>query len=220
MDVAVLHRFLDILGKQTLVHERLGRFGSELHHHSCRGIRIHVGVLPCHIRRLGLDDLLEDFTGLGRPGKIPLVAVCNVFLCDFLPRTVHQFHFHTVLDVLYTHALLVGLGNPCGNFGGENNVLSCLRDIHRLRDGIDDLLLVELNDPTVALDYIPYHGSVSVRDGSVCHTFGIGSGFSCCFLIVSRLVSQPEDKGIIIYPFTAGNESKVINNYEKYLLNH
>ncbi len=62
MYIRSLHGLFDIFGKQTFINKRFCGLGRELHHHSCRGVRVHIRVLPCDVSRLRLDDFFEDLT--------------------------------------------------------------------------------------------------------------------------------------------------------------
>ena len=103
VDVSILDGLFDIFGQKALVHEGFCRFRCELHHHSGRGICIHVGVFAGDVSSLSLYNLLENLSGLRFSGEVPLISIGDVFLGDFLPRTVHQFHFYLVLNLLHAH---------------------------------------------------------------------------------------------------------------------
>ena len=61
VDVVLLNCLLHIVRKHAFVDIRLGRLGSELHHHAGRSVCIHVGILAGDLGSLSVDDLLEDF---------------------------------------------------------------------------------------------------------------------------------------------------------------
>ena len=157
VDIAVLYGLFHVFGQQAFVYERLRGFGCELHHHACRSVCIHVRVLPGDVGSLGFDDFLEDFAGLGFSGEIPLVTVCDVFLGHFFSRTVHQLHFHMILDVLHAHAFGSDLRDGGCDFGSEHNIFTLFRDVHRLQYGINDFPLVKLDNTPVTLYHKFYH---------------------------------------------------------------
>ena len=157
VDVVAGHRFPDIAGQQALVHVTLGRLGSEFHHHARRGVRVHVGILAGDVIGLRVDDGLEDLVGLGLAGQVALVAVGDVLLGDFLARALHELELDAVLDILDAHFVAVHLGDGIGNLGGQDDVLSAVGYIHRLKDGGNDFLVVEVDDATVALDDVLDH---------------------------------------------------------------
>ena len=142
MDISFIDSLFHILRKQTLVHIGLRGLGRELHHHSRRRVSIHVGILTSNVIGLSVNDFLENLASLGLAREIPLVPVCNVFLCDLLARTFHQFEFYAVLNLLDTHL-----------FG----VLAVFGHIHGLENGRNDFLVVEVNETSVPFDYILDH---------------------------------------------------------------
>ena len=151
VDISVLHGLANVLGQQALVHESLGGLGRELHHHTGRGVGIHIGVLPGDVGGLGLYDLLEDFAGLGLSGKVAFVAVSYISLGDLLARALHKLHLHEVLDVLDAKAGLFILGNLVGDFSRENYIPAASVRFHCFEYRIDYLAIIEIDGPSVSL---------------------------------------------------------------------
>ena len=72
-----------------------------------------------------------------------------------------QLVFDDVLDFLHGHLLLLEGGDRVGDLGGEDDVFARLCHIHRLQDGCNNLLVVELDVSSVAFEYT-FHHSVSI----------------------------------------------------------
>ena len=161
VDIVVGDRLADRVGEQDFVHVALRGLGGELHHHAGRGVGVHVGVLAGDVVHLRVDDGLENLVRLGLAGHVAFVAVADVLLRHFLAGAVHQLVFDHVLDFLHGHLFLVDRGDRVGDLGGEDDVFARLRHIHRLQDGCDNLLVVELDVSSVAFEYTFNH-SVSV----------------------------------------------------------
>ena len=82
--VVVADGFANFGREQIIVDERLCSFAGEFHHHACRRVGIHVGVLTGDIVVLGLDDFVEHVGGLGTAGNATLVAICYIAFGHFL----------------------------------------------------------------------------------------------------------------------------------------
>ncbi len=101
MQQICLHGIFDHIGKQHLVNIGLRRFRGELHHHTGRRVRIHIGVLAGDIVGLRLDDRIKDGHRVSPAGKVALFAVPDVFLSDFGARGLHQFCFHHFMNLVH-----------------------------------------------------------------------------------------------------------------------
>ena len=157
MEIVVFHGVAAFVGEQIIIDERLGGFAGELHHHACRCVGIHVGVLARNIIILDVDDFEEHVARLRLSGDGALVAVCDVLLCYVFARTLHEFHFHRVLDVFHGHLCLSVHCDIVRNLLDETLVVTLLRVEHGLTDGGHDFLLVESYDSSVALNNCLYH---------------------------------------------------------------
>ena len=157
VQVVVLHGIAHIVGEQIVVDEGLCGFRCELHHHSCRGVGIHVGVFAGDIIVLDVDDVEEDIARLGLSGNAALVAVGNILLRNILARTLHEFHFNGVLNVLHTHLRLSAESNVVGDLLNELLVLTLLGVEHGLTYGGHYFLFIEADDTPVALQYCLDH---------------------------------------------------------------
>ena len=82
--VVVLDGILHLRAEQIVVNERFCGLAREFHHHSCRGVGVHVGVLARDVIALGLYDFQEDVARLCASGDGALVAVSDISLCDVL----------------------------------------------------------------------------------------------------------------------------------------
>ena len=163
MNISVIYRLPDIFGQQAFVNVSLCGLGCELHHHAGRCVGIHISIFTRNIIGLSVNDFLEDFAGLGLAGEISLIPVCDIFLCDFLARTLHELELHAVLDGLDTHFLIVPFGNDISDFSCENDIFSSLGDVHRFQYGGDDFLIVERYASSIAFYYILDHSVNDIR---------------------------------------------------------
>ena len=157
MQVVVFHCLTTLVGEQIVVNERLRGFRSKLHHHTCRCIGIHIGILTCHIIILDVHDIEEHLTRLGLSGHRALVAIGNILLSHILAARLHQFHLDGILNLLYRHLALTTLSDMVGNLIQESLVLTLVGMNHGLTDGSHNLLLVEAHNASVTLYYCLNH---------------------------------------------------------------
>ncbi len=149
-----------ILAQQVVVYEGLGGLAAELHHHTGRCVGVHVRILASHIIALNVDDLEEDVTCLGLTSHTTLVAVLDVDLCHVLAGTLHQLHFHHILDLLHRHLGLALHGDALCDRADQLGVITFLGGEHCFTDGRSDLCLVESHDSSISLYDCLYHCSI------------------------------------------------------------
>ena len=65
VNVTVLGSGTHVFIEKIVIDERLGGLAGELHHHACRCIGIHVGILAGDVVLLGTDNLLKHLACLG-----------------------------------------------------------------------------------------------------------------------------------------------------------
>ena len=160
MEIVVLDSIACVFAQKVVVNERLGGLAGEFHHHACRCVCVHVGILACHIIVLDVDDLQEDVCSLCLSGYTSCIAVFDVSLCYVFARTFHEFVFHHVLNVLHRHLGFTLHGDAVGNLAYQAFVFTLLSGIHGFTDSGCYLLLVESNDASVSLFDCLYHGRV------------------------------------------------------------
>ena len=115
MQIVIFHSFLDFFTQQVIVHERFGRLAGKLHHHTGRRVGIHIGILAGNIVRLNVYDFQEYIARFCFTGDASLVTVGDVFLCNILAATVHQFQFDSILDGFDCHLCVTFKGNVIGD---------------------------------------------------------------------------------------------------------
>ena len=160
VQVIVAHSLLGLVAQQVIVHERFGRLAGKLHHHACRRVGIHVGILARHIVALDVDDFQEHVACLRLTGYAPLVTVGNVFLCHILAATLHQFHLHHVLNGLHGHLRLSTESHVVGYLTDEVHIFPLVRMQHGFTDGGGNFLFIEADNASVALHYGLNHTSL------------------------------------------------------------
>ncbi len=157
MDIVVFYRILYSVGKKVVVNERFGSFGSELHHHTGRRIRVHIGILAGYVVVLRFDYFQEHVAGLCLSGNRTLVAVCDIFLGYILTCGFHQFEFHGILNLLHSHAMRTVHSDTVGYLLNETFVLATFGGDHGLSYGRLDFVFIISDNPTVAFLNNLYH---------------------------------------------------------------
>ncbi len=82
-------------------------------------------------------------------GNIALVAITDILFGNLLAGAVHQVILYNLLNLFHCHNFLVQLRNGLGNLGSEHDVFAGLGHIHRLQNGGNNLLVVEIYAATV-----------------------------------------------------------------------
>ena len=162
MYISIVNSLADIIRKQALIHISLRRLRCELHHHTCRRICIHVRILTRNIIGLSIDNLLENFAGLGLSGEIPLVAVSDILFGDLLARALHELELDAILDFLHSHLILLYLGNRICDLGSEDYIFPSISHIHSFQDSCHNFLIVKIHETSVAFNYMLDHSIVLV----------------------------------------------------------
>ncbi len=157
VEITVFHGFSCFLRKKIIVDKRLCRFACELHHHSGRGVGVHVGILARDVIVLGFDDLKEHIACLGTACDATLIAIGDITLGHFLARAFHQFYLHAILNLLYGHALFSGHAYTIDNLMDQSLVLSHFGLKHGLAYGCHYFFFVISHDAAVALYHDLYH---------------------------------------------------------------
>ena len=98
VQIVVVHGINNFFAQQKVVNEWFCGLAGELHHHSRRGVGIHVGVLAGNVVRLDVDDFLKYVAGLGLARYAALVTVCDILLCNILATTLHELEFNHILE--------------------------------------------------------------------------------------------------------------------------
>ena len=149
--------FAHVFTKQIVVNKRFGCLAGKLHHHSCRRIGIHVCVFTGNIIRLDIDNLQENISCLCLTGYTALIPVSNIFLCHVFSATLHQFHFHGILNSLNGHLCISIKRDTVGNLMYQSEVFSFFCMQHCLTDSSGYFLFVKAHNSSVTLDYCLYH---------------------------------------------------------------
>ena len=157
MQIVVLHRPQSLLREQIIIHKRLGGLRRKLHHHTRRGIGIHICVLACHIVRLRLNDLEEHLAGLCLAGNTTAVTICDVALCHLLAGRLHKLHLDHILNILHRDLLATTILNSINNFIYKDFILTVFGRKHRLTYGGCNLLAVKTHNATISFYYSLYH---------------------------------------------------------------
>ena len=157
MQIVVLHGQTTLFREQVVVDERLRSLRGKLHHHTCRGVGIHVGILTRYIIILDVHDIEEHITGLSLTGHGSLMTVGDVPLGHILATRLHQFHLHSILNLFHGHLTLATLGDMVGNLVQQAFVLALVCVEHGLTDGCHNFLLIEAHNASVALNYSLNH---------------------------------------------------------------
>ena len=116
VQIAVAHSFAGFGREQVVIHEGFCGLRCKLHHHSRRGIGIHVRILAGYIVVFCLDDFQEYVASLSTTGNAALVAIGDVAFSHLLSGRFHQFQFHAVLNLLHCHLILAGDADTVGYF--------------------------------------------------------------------------------------------------------
>ena len=157
VQIVMFYSITTLVRQQIVVHERLGRLRSKLHHHTSRGICIHIGILARHIIALDVHDIQEHVACLSLTGNRALVAIGNIFLGHIFATRLHQFQFYQVLNLLHRHLTVATLGNVVGNLIQQAFIFALIRVHHGLANSSHNLLLVESNDASVSFYYCLNH---------------------------------------------------------------
>ena len=157
MEVAGAHGIAGFLRKKIVVNKGLGGLAREFHHHSRRGIGVHIGVLARDVVAFGLDDFQEHVAGLGAASDASLVAICYIAFRHFLAGGVHELHFHAVLNLFNCHAFVAGDAYAVGYFLNEGFVFATLGLKHGFSDGGFDFFFIIAYHASVAFDDSLYH---------------------------------------------------------------
>ena len=157
MQIVVLHGITALLRQQIVVDEGLRGLRGKLHHHACRGVGIHVRILTRHIGMLHVYDVEEHLAGLGLSGHRTLMTVGDILLSHILAARLHQFHLHSVLNLLHGHLALATLGNMVGNLIQQTLVFTLVSMKHGLSDGCHNLLFIKAHNAAVSLYYCLNH---------------------------------------------------------------
>ena len=163
MDVQIVaaHSLASLLAEQVVVDEGLGRLAGKLHHHACRGVGIHVGVLAGDIVILGIDDLQEQVAGLGLAGHTAGMAVVDVAAGNLLARALHQLQLHLVLNVLDAHLAASTLTDAVGDALNQALVLTGIGGEHGFTYRCLDFFLVIADNATITFEYCLNHFCLS-----------------------------------------------------------
>ena len=157
VNITVINRIPDVFRQQTLIHIRLGGLGSELHHHSCRCVGVHIRVLASNVVCLRVNYLLKNLAGLSLAGKVALITIGYILLGHLLAGTLHQFQLYTVLNLLDAHIFLFLLGNGICNLCRKNDIFSGVSYVHRFENSGYNLLIIEIDGPSVPFDNVFDH---------------------------------------------------------------
>ena len=157
VQVVVADGIQHFLAQQIVVYKWFGGLAGELHHHACRSVGIHVGVLAGDVVGFDVDDFQKHIARLCLAGDTALVAVGNVFLCDIFTAALHQLHFHQVLNGFHRHLGIALKGDVVGDLAYQLHVFSLVRMEHGLADGGYYFFFVEADDASVTLEYRLYH---------------------------------------------------------------
>ena len=150
MQIVMCHSVTTLFRQQVVIDERLRGLRCKLHHHACRGVGIHIGILAGDIIILDVHDVEEHVARLGLTSHRTLMAVGDVALSHVLAARLHQLHLNGILNLLDGHLTLAFLGDMIGNLVQQALVFSLVGMEHGLADGSHNLLLVEANDASVA----------------------------------------------------------------------
>ena len=165
VDIAVCNSFTHIFGQKALVHIGLCCLRGKLHHHTGRGVGIHIGILAGDIVGLRVNDALEDFPALRLAGEVALVAVGDILLRHLFARALHKLHLDAVLDFLNAHLFPAVVGNLVGDLGCEHYIFTFLGDCHCFQYGCNNLLVVELDCAAVSFNNAFYHCGQKIGPG-------------------------------------------------------
>ena len=80
MQIVMLYGITTLARQQVVVNEGFGGLRRKLHHHACRRISIHIGILARHVVALDVDDIQEHVARLSLTGYRTLVTIGNIFL--------------------------------------------------------------------------------------------------------------------------------------------
>ena len=157
MQIIILDSRSRFFAQQIIIHKRLGRFAGELHHHTGRRIRIHIGILAGNIIRLDIDDLQEHIPGLGFPGNASLIPVSNIFLGYIFAAAVHKLQLYRILYIFHRHLRRTFKRNAVRYLADQLHIFAhrCMQ--HSFSDSRSYLFLVETNDTSVSFDYCLNH---------------------------------------------------------------
>ena len=188
MQVVVFHSLTTLLTQQIVVDEGLRGLRGKLHHHTCRGVGIHIGILTCHIVVLDVHDIEEHLTGLGLTSHTTLMTVGDVLLGHVLSTRVHQLHLHSILNLFHGHLTIATLGNMVSNLIQESLVLTLIGVEHGLTNSSHYLLLVKAHNTSVTLYYCLNHSFKKF----------LVDAFSIPFAKIQRIIeSLPKRKTIL-----------------------
>ena len=146
--------------QQIIIHKRLGGFRSELHHHSCRSVCIHVGVLARHIVFLGSDNLQENVMRLRFTRYIAFIAICDICFGYFLAGRLHELHFHLILNLVNRHYLFAGNRNTIHNALNQCFIFALLGNKHGFAYSCLNFFFIKTDDAAVTFAYSLYHNSI------------------------------------------------------------
>ena len=148
--------------EEVVVDKRFRSLAGKFHHHACRRVCVHVGVLSRDVVALGLDYFMEHIACLSLACDAALVAVGDISFCHFLTRAVHQLKLDHVLYFLDGHALGAVGTDAVGYFLYQGLVFAKLGREHGFADGRLDFFFVITDDSAVAFYNCLYHCCLSV----------------------------------------------------------
>ncbi len=157
VEITVLYSFTGFLRKKIIVNKRFCSLACKLHHHACRRIRVHIGILTGDVIAFGLDDFKEHVAGLGSAGYRPLIAICDVTFGDFLSRRIHELKLDIVLNFFNRHLFTAGHAYTIGNTRNESFILAHFCCEHSLADCGLDFFFIVTDDSAIALYHCQYH---------------------------------------------------------------
>ncbi len=124
VQIVVFDSSLYIRTQQVVIDKRFCGLACEFHHHSCRRVCVHIGVLASNVIVLSLDDLKKHVAGFCPAGDRPLVAICYIPFCHVLSCRLHQFYLHAILNFFDSHAVLAAHADTVGDFLNQSLIFA------------------------------------------------------------------------------------------------
>ena len=157
MQSVLAHGFSTFLAQQVVVDKRFGCFARKLHHHSRRRIGVHIGVFARNVVVFYIDDFQKNIACLGFSGHAALVSVGDVGSSHIFAATLHQLHFHLVLDIFHRHLWFSRKSDAVCYLLNQSFIFAFVGVKHRFTNGCHYFLFVKAHDASVSLYNCLYH---------------------------------------------------------------